>query len=136
MAQQIGEELQTPSEIPASNTLNTFNQLARLIRQMNGKEINEAANQLYHPDRELDAQNTKSLIRNAAWKAYRDAVAEAGTPPAANQVMEWVEEKKIQGEEAAQLIASLPKTIRMPTNALLRRFFVSFPSRTHTAHLF
>lgn len=39
--------------------------------------------------------------------------------------MEWVEEKKIQGEEAAQLIAALPKTIRMPTNALLRRFYVS-----------
>lgn len=102
-----------------------------MIRQMNGKEINEAANQLYHPDRELDANNAKSLARNAAWKAYRDAVAEAGTPPAANQIMEWVEEKKVQGEEAAQLIAALPKTIRMPTNALMRRFFVSFSIKNH-----
>lgn len=126
MAQKIGEELQTPSEIPASNTLNNFNVLARFIRQMNGKEINEAANQLYHPDREVDTHSGKSSVRNAAWKAYRDAVAEAGTPAAVNQVMEWVEEKKIQGEEAAQLIAALPKTIRMPTNAVLRRFFVSF----------
>lgn len=134
MAQKIGEELQNPSEIAASNTLTTYNQLARMIRQMNGKEINEAANQLYHSDREVDTKSVKSSVRNAAWKAFRDAVAEAGTPPAANQVMEWVEEKKIQGEEAAQLIAVLPKTIRMPTNALLRRFFVSFWSFLFLSH--
>lgn len=126
MAQQIGEELQNPSEIPASNTLNNFNVLARLIRQMNGKEINEASNQLYYPYREVDTHSGKSSARRSAWTSFRDAVAEAGTPAAVNQVMEWVEDKKVQGEEAAQLIATLPKTIRMPTNAVLRRFFVSF----------
>lgn len=125
LAQKIGEELQNPSEIAASNTLNSFNQLSRMIRQMNAKEINEAFRQLYHPDREVDTHSGKSSARNAAWKAYRDAVAEAGTPAAIDQVMEWIEENKIQGEEASQLIAGLPKTIRMPTNAVLRRFFVS-----------
>lgn len=134
MAQQIGEELQNPSEIQASNTLNKFNKLARLIRQMNGKEIKEAANQLYHPDREVDTHSVKSSVRNSAWKAYRDAVADAGTPAAINQVMEWVEEKKLEGEEAAQLIATLPKTIRMPTNAVLRRFFVSLEFRVFHSH--
>lgn len=79
LAQQIGEELQIPSEIPASNTLNKFNKLARLIRQMNAKEINEAGNQLFYPDREADTHSQKSSARNSAWKAYRDAVAEAGT---------------------------------------------------------
>lgn len=93
---------------------------------MNAKEINEAYIQVYQSEREVDTHSLKSSERLSAWKAFRDAVAEAGTPPAVDQVFTWVEEGKIVGEDAAQVIAVLPKTIRMPTNAVLRRFFVSF----------
>lgn len=124
LAEEIGQDLQNPNEIPNSNTLAKFNILARLIRTMNAKQIDEAGRQMFAPQSEADNHNSKSSARNSAWKAFRDATAEAGTPAAANQVMEWVEQKKVEGEEAAQLIASLPKTIRIPTESLMRRFFV------------
>lgn len=125
MAQEIGQDLQNPNKIAEANTLEKFIILVRLLRTMNAKQIDEVQRQLYAPAEQTDFQSTKSSVRNAAWKAFRDAAAEAGTPPAANQVMEWVEEKKVKGEEAAQLIATMGKSIRYPTEQLMQRFFVS-----------
>lgn len=123
LAQEIGEDLQNPSEIPNTNTLSKYTILARIIRTMSAKQIQEAGRQLYALN--ADSQSTKSSARQAAWKAFRDATAEAGTGPAAAQVMSWVQDKNVQGEEAAQLISSLPKTIRTPTAELMKQFYVS-----------
>lgn len=125
LAQEIGQDLQNPSGLPAANTLTKFSILARVIRTMSAKQIAEAGRQLYAPSSEADAQSTKSAARVAAWKAYRDAVAAAGTGPAAMQVMQWVQEKAVHGEEAAQLVATLPQTIREPTGELMKEFYVS-----------
>lgn len=124
LAQEIGQDLQTPNKIVEDNTLEKFIILNRLVRTMNAKQIDEVYRQLYAPEEQTDSQSTKSSVRNAAWKAFRDSVAEAGTPPAANQIMEWVEQKKVKGEEAAQLIATMGRSIRFPTEQLMRRFFV------------
>lgn len=45
--------------------------------------------------------------------------------PAINEIMELIERREIKGEEAAALIAVLPKTIREPTDEMQRRFLVS-----------
>lgn len=42
--------------------------------------------------------------------------------------MQWIEQRRIHGEEAAELIAALPKTIREPTEEMQKRFFVSIIS--------
>lgn len=125
IAQEIGQDLQSPNKIYEANTLEKFIILARLLRTMNAKQIDEIQRQLYVTVEETDFQSTKSSVRYAAWKAFRDAAAEAGTAPTANQVMEWVEQKKVKGEEAAQLIATMGKSIRFPTEQLMQRFFVS-----------
>lgn len=125
MAQEIGQDLQNPNKITEANTLEKFVILTRLLRTMNAKQIDEIQRQLYVPQEQTDSQSTKSSVRIVAWKAFRDAVAEAGTPPTANQVMEWVEQKKVKGEEAAQLIATMGQAIRTPTEQLMQRFFVS-----------
>lgn len=122
LAQEIAADLQNPSEIPNSNTLSKFTILARVIRTMSAKQIEEAGRQLYAPH--ADPQSTKSAERQAAWKVFRDATAEAGSGPAAAQVMAWVQDKNVQGEEAAQLISSLPKTIRTPTAEMMKAFYV------------
>lgn len=124
MAFEIGEDLQNESEIPKQNTLDKFNILTQIIRVMSKKQMEEATRQLYAP--QADNQSQKSSARNAAWKAYRDAVAQAGTGPAVKELTEWIEGKKIDGEEAAQLIATLPRTIREPTEEMMKLFFVSF----------
>lgn len=45
--------------------------------------------------------------------------------PAVSEIMQLIERDEIKGEEAASLIAVLPKTIREPTEEMQRRFLVS-----------
>lgn len=130
MAQEIGKDLQKLNKIAEANTLEKFVILTRFLRTMNAKQIDEIQRQLYAPEDQTDYHSTKSSERNAAWKAFRDAAAEAGTAPAAIQVMEWVEQKKVKGESAAQLIATMAQSIRFPTEKLMQRFFVSICSFT------
>lgn len=120
---EIGKDLQNENDIPKENTLDKFTILTQVIRIMSESQIQEATRQLYAP--QADNQSEKSSARNAAWKAYRDAVVQAGTGPAVKELMQWIENKKVDGEEAAELIAALPKTIREPTEAVMKLFFVS-----------
>lgn len=130
LAQEIGADLQNPADIPNANTLSKFSILARVIRTMSAKQIEEAGRQLFTPH--ADQHSTKSAERQAAWKAFRDACAEAGTGPAVAQVMAWVQDKNVQGEEAAQLISTLPKTIRTPTSEMMKAFYVSIDRARRT----
>jgi len=54
-----------------------------------------------------------------------DALTMAGTNPAITAVMKLIEQNKVTGEKAAQLVMTFALYIRHPTPALLERFFVS-----------
>lgn len=57
--------------------------------------------------------------------AFRDAVAQAGTGPALLTIKEWIQSKKVQGEEAAELLSVLPNSARFPNTEYMNAFFVS-----------
>lgn len=144
LAQEIADDMQRFSELPKANTLEKFDILARLISTMNYKQLSTVSDQLYAPDesekythgvltpqqqqqqdqqQRSDSQSRKFSIKNTAWQAYRDAVAESGSGPAFSIIKGWIVSKKIGGEAAAQLIARLPKSIRVPTDELKEAFF-------------
>jgi hypothetical protein len=58
-------------------------------------------------------------------KAFRDAVAEAGTQPALLTIVDWIRSNKVAEEEAAQIVAALPRAALTPTPEYLRILFVS-----------
>lgn len=58
--------------------------------------------------------------------AYRDAVAQSGTGPALLALKEWIKSRKVQGEEAAQILAGLPTAARYPNLEYMKNFFVSW----------
>jgi hypothetical protein len=58
-------------------------------------------------------------------KAVRDAVAEVGTLPALLTIADWVRSSKIEGEEAAGVVAVLPRSALTPTPEYLEVLFVS-----------
>lgn len=125
VAYQIGEELQDPNTMPEHRTLYKFNVLARLVRIMDQKDILEVGQELYTPAQEQkqDFHSSKQAKRNSAWKAYRDAVAEAGTPASFSVIAQWIKSKLVRGFEAANLIATQVKSIRYPTKELMDKFF-------------
>jgi DNA mismatch repair ATPase MutL len=119
LAQQIGNDLQNPSQIPQRDTLAKYTLIARLVRIMNVKQLEQVTSGLYVQHSSSDKS------RLVAWKAFRDAVATAGTSPALLIIKEWIMSRKVQNEEAAELIAVLPNTARLPTPQYMKAFFVS-----------
>lgn len=118
LAEEIGQDLSGDvSEVPVKQTLRKFNVLAKIIRTMNADKIEETT-------RYFDGKDQKTAEKSR--KVYRDALLSAGTGPAITELMRWIEEGKLKGEEAAELIASFPKTIREPTEDMQQRFFVSW----------
>lgn len=59
-------------------------------------------------------------------KAFRDALAEAGTGPALVEIYNAIERKEISGGEAARIVSRLPVVAREPTPEYMSAFFVSF----------
>lgn len=114
LAKEVSEDLESANDIPKRHTLWKYNMLTNLIRTMDSAQLSETSKAV--------VENGKD---NKYWKSYRDAVANAGTGPAVNEVMKWIENYHIKGEEAADLIANMPKSIRHPTEEMQRRFFVS-----------
>lgn len=123
IAQEIAEETQNENNMPKAETLSKFTILARLVRIMKQKDIHEVGQQLFAPEDSEDFQSSKSAKKNAAWKAYRDAVAEAGTPASFATIAQWISENKVRENEAAALVATQVRSIRYPTEQLMKAFY-------------
>nr|CAD7573376.1 unnamed protein product [Timema californicum] len=118
IASEIGSELQYPDAIPKENTLAKFTILTRLVQVMSAKQLKEAGRSLYTPSNKPSSSRTSNT-----WKAFRDAVGEAGTGPALVTLKEWIMSKKVRGEDAAELVSSLPRAALTPTPEYLNEFF-------------
>ncbi|XP_030756122.1 vitellogenin-like [Sitophilus oryzae] len=115
MAQEISEDLQEPEKILTQSTLSKFTMLASFIRLMNEEEINYVAEQLYTQS----GQGKERL----AWEVYRDAVAEAGTGPAFLNIQNWIENKKISNREASDVVSTIARSVRTPTDEYMQKFY-------------
>uniref|UniRef100_A0A2M4B8F5 Putative vitellogenin-a1 n=1 Tax=Anopheles marajoara TaxID=58244 RepID=A0A2M4B8F5_9DIPT len=133
LAYEIATELQEISQVPKSNTLNKFTILARVLRTMNYQDIYDVCQKLFvsQKEREEGSNHSESFAKKCdAWNTFRDALAQAGTPPAFKVIKELIEEKKLRGDEAATVIATLPKTIRYPTQTIMHEYFLLVTSNT------
>lgn len=126
LAEEIARDLEDVNEIPKKNTLRKYNILAKVIRTMNKEQIQETTRRIEKRSAEQKERNEdQRKDAEKSHKVYRDALISAGTGPAVTEIMEWIEERKVKGEEAAELISALPKNIREPTEEMQKRFFVS-----------
>lgn len=146
LAQEIANDMQNANEIPLKNTLTKFNILSEVIRTMEMKQIEKLADEFYFDESEAKTTDDnvsegwnsnehkytddRVYVRSVTWKVFRDAVTEAGTGPAITLSMRWIQQRKIRGEDAAQLIAAWPKTIREPTEDMQRAFYVSLRNQS------
>lgn len=119
LTEEITYDLDNVNELPKKNTLRKFNVLAKVVRTMDKEQIEETTKYF---EKGIEEQKYGA---DRSRQVYRDALVSAGTGPAIAEIMRWVEQHKVRGEEAAELIASFPKTIREPTEEMQNRFFVS-----------
>ncbi|XP_063370028.1 vitellogenin-like [Cydia amplana] len=117
LIQEIAQLLQNPNNMPKNDFLSKFNILVRVIAAMSSEQLSQTSRSI-----EV-AKSSNNILKSDMWMIYRDAVTQAGTLPAFQQIKSWIMNKKIQGEEAAQVIASLPATLRYPTKDVMIQFF-------------
>nr|BAD91195.1 vitellogenin [Saturnia japonica] len=117
LLQDMAQQLQNPNNMPKSDFLSKFNVLVRLIAAMTTEQLTQTSRTIEA------AKSSNNNIKADMWMVYRDAVTQAGTLPAFQQIKNWINSKKIQGEEAAQVVASMPLTLRYPTKEVMIQFF-------------
>lgn len=121
IALDIGKNMEDPIKIPKYSTLSKYIILSSLIRVMSFHEIKAVTEQLYH----RNDLNPKDI----ALKAFRDALAEAGTGPALKVIEYLILSGKMKNEEAAETVSGMAQSVREPTEAYVKSFynFISNP---------
>jgi hypothetical protein len=117
LVQDMAQQLQNPNNMPKADFLSKFNILVRVLAAMTSEQLGVTS-------RTLEATKTSNNhVKSDMWMIYRDALAQVGTIPAFQQIKSWIENKKIQGEEAAEVVASLVTSLRYPTREIMSQFF-------------
>ncbi|XP_047519715.1 vitellogenin-like [Pieris napi] len=117
LVQEMAQQLQNANNMPRADFLSKFNILVRVIASM-------SYGQLAQVSRNIEAaKDHEDEMKADMWRIYRDAVTQAGTLPAFQLIRSWIQEKKIRGEEAAEVVAVLPRSLRYPTKEAMIQFF-------------
>lgn len=117
LVQEIAQQLQNPNNMPKADLLSKFNVLVRVIASMSYGQLSQASRSI-----EI-AKSSTDNVKSDMWMVYRDAVVQAGTLPAFQQIKMWIQSKKLEGEEAAQVVSSMVKSLRYPTKESMVQFF-------------
>ncbi|KAJ8985867.1 hypothetical protein NQ317_006241, partial [Molorchus minor] len=115
-AQAIGMDLQDHELSLRRDSLSRFTILTSLVRLMTPEELKQVATDLY-------SQSSQGAYQRDAWNAYRDAVAESGTGPAFIAIQEWIQTQKIKESEAATIVSTMTRAVRVPTDEYMQSFF-------------
>jgi len=70
IAQQIGQEMQAPSAMPGQKSLNKFTLMARVLRTMNAKQMEEASRELYFPLSKASSSSSSDAQKYQAWYVW------------------------------------------------------------------
>lgn len=117
LLQEITPLLEDPSNLPKAHFLSKFNLIVRFIMFMDADQLTQMTNSI-----EV-ARISKNISKNRMWGIYRDAVAQAGSIAAFEEIKTWILTKKVQGNEAASLIASLAGSLGFYNEKVLTEFF-------------
>ncbi|CAH0697615.1 unnamed protein product [Spodoptera exigua] len=116
LLQDMTPLLQNPDQLSKGDFLAKFNILVRLIISLDSEQLNLLTSSV-----EI-ARDSKNSAKNGMWIIYRDAVAQAGTDNAFEQIKSWILNKKVQGEEAGELLSGIGATL-MPSEKVIAEVF-------------
>ncbi|XP_026731130.1 vitellogenin-like [Trichoplusia ni] len=118
LLQELAPLLQEPNKLPSSDFLAKFESLVYLTNSLNSEQLALLTSSFE------DAKSSDNAAKKNLWVLYRDAIAQTGTIAAFKEVKSWILNKKIEGEEAAEVIASLAGSLHTPSEELFTEFFL------------
>ncbi|CAH1643963.1 unnamed protein product [Spodoptera littoralis] len=117
LLQEMTPLLQDPNILPKSDFLSKYKSLIRLIMFMSPEQLAQLTNSI-----EV-AKSSKNVVKNNMWIIYRDAVVQAGTYTAFQEIKNWIQSKRVEGDEAADVISSVASVLRVRTKKVMTEFF-------------
>nr|BAU36890.1 vitellogenin-like [Cimex lectularius] len=117
LTKQIASEIAKPNAITGMKTLSKFNAATRIIRTLSYKQLKLISRRLF--ENEAKPYETHFLL----WSVFRDAVSQAGTRHAFLVISDWIMERRLVGEEAAEILSVIPNSIAVPTMEYMNDFF-------------
>ncbi|XP_028134500.2 vitellogenin [Diabrotica virgifera virgifera] len=115
LIKKIASDLQDQEKDHHEKTLERFVNLETLMRLMNFDELKQVSDKVMRQSRNGQEAATSAVTR--------DAIAQTGTGPALLVIQEWIQEGKIEGEEASQVVIVAFSSVRLPTMEHLRTAF-------------
>ncbi|KAL4712509.1 hypothetical protein ACJJTC_007525 [Scirpophaga incertulas] len=117
VVQEMAQQLQNPNNMPKSDFLSKFNILVRVLASMTYEQLSLTSNSM------ISTKTSNNSVKADMWNIYRDGVTQVGNMPTFRLISSWVQNRVIQGEEAAEVVATLVHTIRYPTKEIMSQFF-------------
>ncbi|XP_028134499.2 vitellogenin [Diabrotica virgifera virgifera] len=115
LIKKIASDLQDQEKDHHEKTLERFVNLETLMRLMNFDELKQVSDKVMRQSRNAQEAATSAVTR--------DVIAQTGTGPALLVIQEWIQEGKIEGEEASQVVIVAFSSVRLPTMEHLRTAF-------------
>nr|QXD38626.1 vitellogenin-2 [Eurygaster maura] len=123
LSSKIGHSIINPKNIFSDHLLSYFSILSGVVTAANSQQLRQAVEKIYYP-KVSDVEYNRTETQNYySWVALRDALSIAGTGPALVTLNSMIKEGKLQGEEAAALLAMLPTNAAYPTTEYMNYFF-------------
>jgi hypothetical protein len=124
LMKEIAQDLTKSTEkdsIAEREVLSKISTVVKVLRVLNSQGIKEVA------QRWTQSGDEKQIV---ARKIFLDALSICGTNPAVVFLLEHIKAGHINGEEAAQILATLPMYIRTPTRELLEQYAELFDNES------
>lgn len=115
--QEMVALLQAPNNLSKESFLLKFNFLVVLLESFNSKQLTQMTESL-----EI-YKTSKNLAISGMWTIYRDALSVTRSTEAYEHIKTWVLNKKIVGEEAAEVISIMGGSLSNSSVDLAKDFF-------------
>ncbi|XP_068082316.1 vitellogenin isoform X2 [Anabrus simplex] len=113
----IAGNLESPKLINEKKTLEKVNLAIEMCRTMMLMDLQKSHAAI------MDFSPRDSKLALAEREVLRDIYVMCGTNPAFTIIKSWITQKKIRGEEAAEVIASLPSNLQTPNSDVIYQFY-------------
>jgi len=114
----ITSDLKDINSLPEKSTMDKLSTAVDICRSLPYDQLSAISEEVFEMH-----NGAPNVMKSDERKIFRDIITMCGSHPAFRIIKGWVERQQIEGEEAAQVISSLPNQIFSPNKYLIQDFF-------------
>ncbi|XP_054280083.1 vitellogenin-1-like isoform X1 [Macrosteles quadrilineatus] len=118
LVSDIASDLKEINILPEKNTMDKVSMAVDICRSLLFDQLSTISEDVFEVH-----NGASSTMKKDERKVFRDVITMCGSHPAFKIIKGWIERQQVEGEEAAQMISSLPNHIFSPNKYLIQDFF-------------